>query len=227
MNPFGEPKRKPRPLQKVETRARIVDVARAHFERHGFEKANVRAIAADAGVAAGTVLLHFTDKRDLLHAALFDDLAVIISTTTAAPIAGRESLETRLRGLVRPFFAFYTKRPALSKALLREALLAESPWRERFTSQVTKVHGYLVALVEDAKAKNELVSTTDAVTLGASFFAFYYFALIGWVQGALSDPAPLFDRMLAEHLRGMRSPARPRKKPTTRRRNLKAGKEKS
>ncbi len=203
-------------MQKEETRARILEVARSHFERDGFEGANVRSIAADAGVAAGTVLLHFADKRDLLHAALFDDLAALISETTSREV-GVGPLETQLRDIVRPFFAYYAKRPILSKELLREALLAESPWRERFTAQVARVHLHVVELVSAAKARGEVAPDADGPVLGAAFFAFYYFALIGWVQGGLSDPAPLFDRMLTEHLRGVvavvRHPSATARKP--------------
>jgi AcrR family transcriptional regulator len=169
----------------------------------------VRAIAQEAGVAAGTVLLHFTDKRDLLHTALFDDLASVIDAALSARGQGR--LQTRLNALARPFFAYYAARPTLSKTLLREALLAESPWRERFTAQVTRVHAHVVGLVDAARAREEIVEDVNAQLLGAAFFSFYYFALIGWVQGALADPVPLFERMLAEHLRGVVRDA-PRKK---------------
>src|SRR5262245_28365820 len=94
-----------RRAQKEETRNRILRIARVHFERDGFEASNVRAIAEDAKVAAGTVLLHFTDKRDLLHAALFDDLAKVIDRAMATP--GRGGLETQLSSLARKFFAYY------------------------------------------------------------------------------------------------------------------------
>lgn len=206
-----------RAAQKVETRTRILEVARAHFERDGFDQANLRAMAAEAGVAAGTVLLHFSDKRDLLHTALFDDLTALITKAIAAPVRGEASLESRLRALVRPFFAYYAARPVLSKVLLREALLAESPWRERFTAQVAKVHAHVVDLAFDAKTRGEIRADANAPVLGASFFAFYYFALIGWVQGGLADPAPLFDTMLAEHLRGALVPAATRPKSSVRR----------
>jgi hypothetical protein len=46
---------------------------------------------------------------------------------------------------------------------------------------------------------------------GAAFFSFYYFALIGWVQGALADPVPLFERLLSEHVRGVAGGAAGRK----------------
>ena len=66
--------------QKEETQKRILDVARAHFERHGFEASSFRTIADEAEVAVGTVALHFVDKKSLLHAALYDDLERAIAT---------------------------------------------------------------------------------------------------------------------------------------------------
>lgn len=202
---------KKRAVQKEETRKRILEIAREHFERDGFEGASVRGIAAEAGVAAGTVLLHFTDKRDLLHAALFDDLAALIEDETARPPT--EPLHPALVGLAGRFFAYYGARPTLSRTLLAESLLAESPWRERFTGQVARVHAYIAALATEAKRRGELAPDADPALLGVTFFSFYYFTLIGWVQGALSDPAPLFERLLAEHLRQQRalSPKRRRR----------------
>jgi AcrR family transcriptional regulator len=212
VNVFGEKTvvRK-RDNQRQETRARILEVARAHFEREGFEGSNVRAIAADAGVAAGTVLLHFTDKRDLLHTALFVDLAATIERALEARPRGR--LEVRLRAVALPFFDYYAARPKLSKTLLREALLADSPWRERFISQVARVHTHVVELATAAAANGEIAKDANAALFGAAFFSFYYFALIGWVQGALPDPMPLFERLLGEHIRGL-TPGAARKRRT-------------
>lgn len=205
----GRPRR--RDAQKEATRAKILAVARVHFERDGFDGASVRAIAADAGVAAGTVLLHFTDKRDLLHAALFDDLTRVIDAALASKTRGR--VEARLRALARPFFAYYAERPKLSKTLLAEALFAAPPWNERFSAQVTRVHAHIVGLVTDAKARDELPAEVDGPLVGAAFFSFYYFALLGWVQGALGDPVPLFERLLSEHLRGVgHAPAKRRRR---------------
>lgn len=209
MNTFIEPPKR-RALQKTETRARILEAARAAFEREGFEGANVREIAADAGVAAGTVLLHFEDKRDLMHAALFDELAALIRDVVARPRRG--SLGSQLRALAAAFFGYYAERPKLSKTLLREALLAEAPWRERFVAQVARVHVHVVALVEEAKARGEIAARASPDLVAASFFSFYYFALIGWVQGALPSPHGLFEKLLAEHLAGLAPAPRARRK---------------
>lgn len=211
MNVFSQtPAPRARDLQKARTRARILEVARSHFEREGFDGANVRAIAAEAGVAAGTVLLHFADKRDLLFSALHDDLeAAIERALTARPSA---NLGASLRALARPFFEYYAARPVLSRTLLKEALLADPPWRDRFTAQVARVHAHVVALVEAAVARGEVAAGTDAALLGAAFFSFYYFTLIGWLQGAIAEPAPLFERLLSQHLVPVAAPAAGRKR---------------
>jgi AcrR family transcriptional regulator len=193
----------PRQAQKHATQARILDAARAHFEKHGFEAASIRAIASDAGVAAGTVLLHFTDKLGLLHAALHDDLEATIHRCLSTPSRGK--VLARLVAVARPFYAYYAARPALSKILLRESLLAESPWRERFTAQLTRVLAHVVGIVEEAKASGELDRAIDARLFAAAFSSFYYFALIGWVQGGLDDPMPLFKKLMAQHISGPRS----------------------
>ncbi len=187
-----------RDARKEATRTRILEVARLHFERDGFEAASIRAIAAQAGVATGTVLLHFTDKSGLLHAALYEDLeraiARCLATRTRGPIL------TRLSAVARAFYSYYAARPKLSRTLLRESLFARSPWRERFGQQVVRVTTHVARLVEEARADGQLAPDTDAVLLSVAFCSFYYFALIGWVQGGIDDPLALFKRLLAQHL---------------------------
>ncbi len=56
--------------QALETRRRIVDAASAVFVRQGYGGATIKAIAADAGVAAETVYAVFGTKRELLAEAV-------------------------------------------------------------------------------------------------------------------------------------------------------------
>jgi AcrR family transcriptional regulator len=175
-------------------------VARVHLERDGFQAANIRAIAEEAGVAPGTVLLHFTDKLGLLHAALHDDLEEAIDRSLST--RSRGSLLRCLTAVVRPFYAYYAARPSLSKTLLRESLLAESPWRERFSEQLMRVNAHVVSMVEKAKSSGELAPTTRADIFATAFFSFYYMVLIAWVQGGIAEPLPLFKMMMAQHITG-------------------------
>jgi AcrR family transcriptional regulator len=183
---------------KQATRARILEVAKAQLESLGFERTSIRGVAQGARVASGTVLLHFPDKRELLHAALFEDL----ERTWAAvrDTKGKRTLRRDLSRIAKAFFDFYAQRPALSRALLRESLFAEPPWASRFAAQVADVHRHVATLAARAKERGEIEDRIDSDVLAASFFAFYYFALLAWLQGGHGDPLGLFERMLAEHL---------------------------
>ena len=189
---------KPRDARKAATQARILEVARLHFERDGFDAASIRAIASESGVATGTVLLHFTDKAGLLHAALHEDLEKAIARSLATKARG--PLLTRLAAVARPFYAYYAARPKLSRTLLRESLFAEEPWRARFNQQVLRVTAHVAMLVEQARADGELAPTTDTQMLSVAFLSFYYFALLGWVQGGIEDPLAWFKKLMAQHL---------------------------
>lgn len=200
MNAFTEAKAgSARAAQKASTRARILDVARAQLDERGFEGTSIRDVAKQAGVAAGTVLLHFPDKQELLHAALFDDLEATWAAARALP--ERRSLLADLTSLAEAFFAFYARRPRVSRALLRESLFAAPPWNQRFAAQVGEVHVHVATLAREAQARGELDASLDVALLGAAFFSFYYFALLAWLQGGHDDPSRLFRRMLEQHLR--------------------------
>ncbi len=194
-----------RALQKAATRARVLVAAREALEARGYDGTNLRDVAAAAGVSAGTVLLHFRDKRDLLHAALFDDLE---STWAAARKPRRKgekasSLVAELTALAGAFFAYYEARPTLSRTLLRESLFAESPWKERFTGQVGEVSAHIAGLLQRAQERGEIPASVDPPLFIATYFSFYYFALLAWVQGGHPAPRRLFERMLGEHVRGL------------------------
>ena len=57
----------PRPLD-PERRRRIIETARRRLEHYGYEKTTMAEIAAEAGMAVGTLYLYFRNKEDLLEA---------------------------------------------------------------------------------------------------------------------------------------------------------------
>lgn len=203
----SEPKATSRAAQKQATAEAVLEAARAEFERVGFEAANLRAIAAHAGVSAGTVLHHYGDKRELLHAALFEDLEVALQGAIAA--IGDRPLEVELDAIARAVFRYYERRPSLSRTLLREALFAEPPWAERFAGQTRAIHAAIARLASVAVARGELRAGGDGALLSVAWLSFFYFALIAWVQGAHTEPAALVGRLIHQHLEGLRPAASP------------------
>jgi AcrR family transcriptional regulator len=178
--------------QRADTRRRLLAAARDLLEARGLEDTHLRDVAAAAGVTAGTVFVHFADKQDLFHAALFDDLEVALD---AALATGPAALEPWLDHVTSALVAYYQARPTLSRALLRESLLATPPWSERFAAQVARVHA---AVAERFAAER----SGDPGLFGLAFVSFYTFGLLAWVQNAHPDPRGLVARLVAAHLAG-------------------------
>jgi AcrR family transcriptional regulator len=67
---------------------RILEAAQMHFNEHGLERANVDAIAADAGVSKMTVYSNFGSKEGLFQAVVHERTA-----TTVTGASGVEALD--------------------------------------------------------------------------------------------------------------------------------------
>jgi AcrR family transcriptional regulator len=92
----GRGRGRPRATDGVpDARERLLEAARARFASDGFDRASLRAIAADAGVDASLVRHHFGDKNGLLIATMqlpVDPAELLRSMITAGP----DGLGTRL-----------------------------------------------------------------------------------------------------------------------------------
>jgi hypothetical protein len=182
LNVFSE--KNLREEQKERTAAAVLEAARDEFERVGFEKANLRAIAKAAGVSAGTVLHH-------------DELDRTLQAALAKP--GKGPLQAQLRRLARAVFGSYTARPRLARVLLKESLFAEPPWSPRFIAQATEVQVAVTRLHAQAVERREL-GPGDDLLAAVAWLSFFYFTLISWAQGAVKDPVALVDALTAQHL---------------------------
>jgi AcrR family transcriptional regulator len=75
--PVPKPQRgRPRDPERVR---RILEAAHRHFNEHGLERANVDAIAADAGVSKMTVYNNFGSKEGLFQAVVRDRTAAVVA----------------------------------------------------------------------------------------------------------------------------------------------------
>ena len=64
---------------------RILEAAQRHFNEHGLERANVDAIAADAGVSKMTVYSNFGSKEGLFQAVVRDRTAPVVAGVPDVP----------------------------------------------------------------------------------------------------------------------------------------------
>lgn len=101
-----------------ETRDRILDAALRQFRERGFEKATMRDIALEAGVATGAAYYYFRSKEDLVMAFYLrtDKEAVAIFERV---IGSTKDLRKRVRGLIEAKFGQFEEHRSLLTALLK------------------------------------------------------------------------------------------------------------
>jgi AcrR family transcriptional regulator len=119
------------------TRQRLIDVAGRHFAEHGYDGTSVRAIAAEAGVAANLITRYFGGKAGLFAAATTFDLQVQAALT--GPL---ETLGDRIaRGVVDRWESASTADPLLM--MIRSAGTSPSAAQALATFFATQASGPL------------------------------------------------------------------------------------
>lgn len=182
-----------------DTRAAILDAARARFAEHGFARTSVRAVAGDAGVDAALVHHYFGTKDDLFVAAL--ELRVDPREVLPQVLSG--GLDGVGERLLRLFFTVWeddeTRVPLL--ALVRGAL---DPGGQRFVRD-----GFVRMVLAPIGSTLDLDQTDRRITLVASqllgiVVARYLVALeplaSAPVDELVATYAPTLQRYLAEPL---------------------------
>lgn len=160
------------PSKRDRTRAKLLEVALALFERQGYEQTSVGEIAAAAGVVRQTVVNHFSRKDDFV-AAWGEQrrawLAQQSPDTTLTPraaiafvfdrLAERNESERALTAALHPHYLAVVRPPVVPAAVL--------------------------SAVERAQAAGDLRSNLSAAMIAQVLMAIYFDTLTRW----LTDPA--------------------------------------
>jgi AcrR family transcriptional regulator len=170
---------------------RIERAARAEFAKRGFDAAALRAIAARARVATGTLFLYARDKRELLFLVFQGDARRLFAEAQAAT-SDDAALVDALMQLFGRFVAFYAASPELSAAILRELFFR--PYEpERLGALTREYAAHVGRRIEAARARGELRDDVPAAVAANAVFAHYAY----WIQTWLGSR--LVSRDEAEH----------------------------
>src|SRR5213080_1205298 len=122
--------------QKGKTKARILAAAREHFAASGYERATIRAIAAEARIDPAMVMRYFGDKEKLFAAAAeFDlrlpDLAAVPRGTLGSVVVGhfldRWESDDTLQALLRAAVSYKVAVARLRAIFATQVMPAVAP----------------------------------------------------------------------------------------------------
>ncbi|MDT0619318.1 TetR/AcrR family transcriptional regulator [Salinisphaera sp. P385] len=105
--------------RRASTRAAILQAARQRIAAGGYQAAQMQIVAADAGVATGTIYRHFPSKAELF-ATVFQRVAGQEVDAVAAAAGGPDSAAIRLQRVAETFIQRALAAPRLAYALLAE-----------------------------------------------------------------------------------------------------------
>ena len=83
----------------------MLEAARSHFHAHGFERANLDAIAHDAGVSKMTVYSHFSSKQGLFEAVIGSRTDGVVAARPGAAALDPQRPEAALAALGAQFLS--------------------------------------------------------------------------------------------------------------------------
>lgn len=164
----------------VETRSRILCAAREVINERGYEAANFQAIASRAGLSRPTMHYYFHTREEIYDCLVADAYSIVADCIARAKREDTllNQLSAFVTGAYHSGFADQSMMKFIVMARLefhRSPSLRDSPG-----PVVSAVRAFYTSMVDDAIARGEIPSDTDAVSvvnmllamfLGMAFFA--------------------------------------------------------
>ncbi len=174
-----------------EKRERILEAAKKRFGRFGMKATTMQDIAADAGVAVGTIYQHFPDK-DALMLAWVAEHRELVETQMGAVMALPASADEKLRAFLR--LRFQTVRQMREEPAIMEITRAALRLAPQLIPEMTeKVHGHLRRILEDGRKSGVLPSVKPKRDVEVFFHAMAGFFLTATdpIHGEATEEAML------------------------------------
>lgn len=196
-------------VRRQERAQRILDAAARLILRWGYHKTTLDDISKEAGVAKGTMYLHWKTREELF-AALIRREKVEMAEDIRQRIAADPEGAT-LRGMLKHSALALVKRPLMKAVLLRDmdmlGKLAQSEHSETiYTERLAGFKAYLELLREQNLVRTDLSLKAEMYILSAIFGGFFLVAPLVPEEFILTDEE-LAD-MLAETVHCTLEPAR-------------------
>ena len=183
----------------VDSAARILQVARRHFERFGYRRAAVAEIAREAGVAAGTIYRHYENKVELLRAVLQEVNAEWLAKARDAMSAPGTAIE-RLYRQGAASIEFHREDALMSAVLRRDTDMIFAPLLEDEHTRLLEANvGMMAEIIREGMAEGSIRADIDSEKVAYVLFTAGHM-LFNQQAHAYADIQPVFVQMVLEGL---------------------------
>jgi len=173
-------------MRRRDSKEKILDVAVSLAEKGGFDRVRQREVAAEAGVALGTLYKRFRSKEDLLCAALKRDSEMLVRRMERAPARG-DTAHERLCNFLQLVTRALLKKPNYARAVIR----AMSSGVPEIAANVAAYQGLMNGLIIGALrggarpggADDAAPPTRKEARLALLLQQIWFATLVGWSAG--------------------------------------------
>jgi AcrR family transcriptional regulator len=138
----------------------ILDCAKRLFAARGFEATAVSDIAAEVGVAEGTIYTYFESKRALLHRLIAEFYEPLIAEVEQA-VRGITGVRNRIRYLAWRQFRAFAEEPELCYLIIRELQPAANAYDSIVIDLARRYTGIAVRVLQEAVEAGEVNGTVS------------------------------------------------------------------
>jgi TetR/AcrR family transcriptional regulator, cholesterol catabolism regulator len=192
-------------------RNKILDVAVDLAEEGGFDNVRQRDVAANAGVALGTLYKSFRSKEDLLSASLDREAEHLERRMEDNPAKGDTPLE-RVIFVFQHMTKALTKKPNYARAVMRAMASGVPEVASNVAAYQGRVNGMLIAAMRGVGRLGYTELTSNPPTEQESTLSFllqqlWFASLVGWSAGLFEQGAIIEQLRIAGDLlsRGLAS----------------------
>jgi AcrR family transcriptional regulator len=195
-------------------RNKILDVAVDLAEEGGFDNVRQRDVAANAGVALGTLYKSFRSKEDILCAAIERDAELLERKMEDNPAKGDTPLD-RVLAVFQLMTKALCKKPNYARAVLRAMASGVPEVASNVAGYQGRVHGMLIAAMRGVGRLGYTDLTNNPPTMQENTLSFllqqlWFASLVGWSAGLIDHAAIVEQLRVAGDVltRGLAAPAK-------------------
>lgn len=182
--------------------AAILEAAKAVFTERGYHGTTVRAVAARAGVATGTVYLYFPNK-EALFLALMDRLTSLILEAIVSARFRETGVIAKLKASITASMEVFARNRDLARIVLIQAAGAKPEFEER----LAQVHASFAGFVEeDLREAGEegLIPPIDAEIASLAWVGTFYEVIVSWLrEGKPAELEPVIPALVSYNMRAI------------------------
>lgn len=189
-----------RAQNKADRSLRILQTAARLFRERGYDAVHIDAIAAEAGLSAGTVYNYFTTKGDVLLAIVTMEVEEVLTQGEAVLSHPGPTFEAALGALIGGYYdhsLHYLSKEMWRAAMAQNIASPDSAFARHYTALDARLTGQVCALLQRLQARGDLRAGLDAENLGGMIFNDINQLFMDFVRDDALPVAQLQDRLAA------------------------------